>query len=159
MYKIITGDSSAKVSRASHLVSPGTKHRSQVIVLPIQKVSPTLVKANLRLKKLCLRLAFTSVGDTFCIGKTMTCDLCFVPAGVSSFTPTVSHLFLPDWQYKHKKNRKHHLEVWQWSKAKSTQDTQLKELKSSVNVHLPLRDMTDVVIGRVCSLKQKITLK
>ena len=115
MYKIITGDSSAKVSRASHLVFPktrvssaGTKHRSQVIVLPIQKVSPTLVKANLRRNKiirpkqriLSVRLAlFTSVGDTFCIGKTMTCDLRFVPAGVSSFTPTVSHLFLPDWQY------------------------------------------------------------
>ena len=30
----------------------GTKHRSQVIVLPIQKVSQTLVKANLRPKKL-----------------------------------------------------------------------------------------------------------
>ena len=55
-----------------HSITAGTKHRSQVIVLPIQKVSQTLVKAN--------RLAFTSVWDIFCIGKTMTCDLCFVPA-------------------------------------------------------------------------------
>ena len=29
------------------LTAAGTKHRSQVIVLPIQKVSQTLVKANL----------------------------------------------------------------------------------------------------------------
>ena len=50
-------------------------HRSQVIVLPIHKVSQTLVKANLRPNFLGLRLAFTSVWDTFCIGKTMTCDL------------------------------------------------------------------------------------
>ena len=34
----------------------GTKHRSQVIVLPIQKVSQTLVKANLRPKNFCLGL-------------------------------------------------------------------------------------------------------
>ena len=46
-------------------------HRSQVIVLPIQKISQTLVRA----KFLGLRLAFTSVWDTFCIGKTMTCEL------------------------------------------------------------------------------------
>ena len=30
-----------------------TKHRSQVIVLPVQKVSQTLVKANLRPKNFC----------------------------------------------------------------------------------------------------------
>ena len=34
----------------------GTKHRSQVIVLPIQKVSQPLVKANLRPKNFCLGL-------------------------------------------------------------------------------------------------------
>ena len=71
--------------------SADTKHRSQVIVLPIQKVSQQLVKANLRPKNLCLGLirpnVSLSVWDTFCIGKTMTCDLwpmtydlCFVPA-------------------------------------------------------------------------------
>ena len=33
--------------------------------------------------QLGLRVAFTSVWDTFCIfGKTMTCDLCFVPAAL-----------------------------------------------------------------------------
>ena len=38
----------------------GTKHRSQVIVLPIQKVSSTFIKANLRPKQkfLGLMLAF-----------------------------------------------------------------------------------------------------
>jgi len=52
------------------------KHRSQVDVLPIQKESPTLVKANLiglirpKQKFLGIRLAFTSVWDTFCIDKT-----------------------------------------------------------------------------------------
>ena len=71
----------------------GTKHRSQVIVLPIHKVSQILVNANLGLirpkpKYLGLRLAFTSVWDTFCIGKTITCDLCFVPA-----VPIVSFFF------------------------------------------------------------------
>ena len=52
-------------------------YRSQVIVLPIQKVSQTLVKANLWPKQNCLglRLAFASVWDTFCInGKTLTCE-------------------------------------------------------------------------------------
>ena len=46
-----------------------TDHMSQVIVLPIQKVSQTLVKANLSPKNFCLglRLAFASVWDTFCI--------------------------------------------------------------------------------------------
>jgi len=42
-------------------------HRSQIMVLPIQKVSWTL--------------AFMNNWDTFCIGRTMTCDLCFVSAG------------------------------------------------------------------------------
>ena len=37
-----------------------TDHRSQVIVSPIQKVSQTLVKANLRPKNFCLRLAWLS---------------------------------------------------------------------------------------------------
>ena len=68
-----------------------TGHRSQVIVLPIQKVSQTLVKANLRLTLglvrpkqtfLGLRLAFKSVWYIFCIGKTMTCDLQKKPAGI-----------------------------------------------------------------------------
>ena len=36
----------------------GLKYRSQVIVLPIQKVSQTLVKANLRPKNFCLGLCF-----------------------------------------------------------------------------------------------------
>ena len=31
-----------------HVPPAGTKHRSQVIALPIQKVSQTFVKANLR---------------------------------------------------------------------------------------------------------------
>ena len=55
----------------------GLKYRSEVIVLPIQNVYQTLVKANLRpeQKLLGLRLPFTSVWDTFCIGKTMACDL------------------------------------------------------------------------------------
>ena len=67
------------------LAAAGTKHRSQVIVLPIQKASQILVKANLRPKNFCLglRLDFTTIWDTFCIGKTMTCDLCFVPAVLS----------------------------------------------------------------------------
>ena len=34
----------------------GTKHRSQVIVLPIQKVSSTFIKANLRPKQMFLGL-------------------------------------------------------------------------------------------------------
>ena len=41
-----------------------TGHRSQVIVLPTQKVSQTLVKANLRPKKILFR-PNTSVWDTF----------------------------------------------------------------------------------------------
>ena len=41
-----------------------TGHRSQVIVLPIRKVSET-----------GLRLAFKGVWDTFCVSKIMTCDL------------------------------------------------------------------------------------
>ena len=51
-----------------------------------ERLSQTLVKANLRPKNFCLglirpiRLAFTSVWDSFCIGETMTCDLCFVSA-------------------------------------------------------------------------------
>ena len=59
---------------------------SQVIVLPIQKISEALVKANLRPKNFCLGLTlpFTSVWDTFCIGKTMTCDLYFSPAELHS---------------------------------------------------------------------------
>ena len=58
-------------------IAAGTKHWSQVIVLPLQKVSQKLVKANLRPKSfsLVLRLAFTRVWGTFCIGKTKTCDL------------------------------------------------------------------------------------
>ena len=32
-----------------------------------------------------LRLVFTSVWDTFCIGKTMTCDLCFLGAANFAF--------------------------------------------------------------------------
>ena len=76
-----------------NLLTAGLKYRSQVtghmlqvIVLPIQKVSQTLVKANLRPKNCRLggRLAFTSVWDTFCIGKTMTCDLYFSPADLLS---------------------------------------------------------------------------
>ena len=51
-------------------------YRSQVIVLPIQKVSLTFMKANLRRKNFCLGLRSASmhVLDTFRIGKTMTCD-------------------------------------------------------------------------------------
>ena len=71
-----------------------TGYRSRVIVLPIQKVSQTLIKANLRPKNFCLglikkfclglirpKVSFYNVWDTFCIVKAMTCDLCFVPAG------------------------------------------------------------------------------
>ena len=60
----------------------GTKHRSQVIVLPIQKQPLPFINANIRPKNFCLglRLALMNVEDTFCIVKTMTCDLCFVPA-------------------------------------------------------------------------------
>ena len=62
-----------------------TGHLSQAIVLPIQKVCQTLAKANLRPKNFCLglfrpKVSFSSVWDTFCIGKTMTCDLYFSPA-------------------------------------------------------------------------------
>ena len=55
-------------------------YKTQVVVLPIHKVFQTLVKDYLRPKQkfLGLRLAFTSVWDTFYIGKTMTCDLCDV---------------------------------------------------------------------------------
>ena len=35
---------------------------------------------RLQVLTLGLRLALMNVEDTFCIGKTMTCDLCFVPA-------------------------------------------------------------------------------
>ena len=59
-----------------------TGHKSQVIVLPIQKQPLPFINANIRPKNFCLglRLALMNVEDTFCIGKTMTCDLCFVPA-------------------------------------------------------------------------------
>ena len=43
-----------------------TGHRSQVIVLLTQKVSQTPLKANLRPNKFLF---------TFCVSKTMTCDL------------------------------------------------------------------------------------
>ena len=63
-----------------------TGHLSQVIVLPIQKVSQTLVKANLRPKNFCLGLIRPKVSfcfwDTFCNGKTMNCDLYFSPVGL-----------------------------------------------------------------------------
>ena len=43
-----------------------TGHRSKVSVLPIQKVSQTLVKANLRPKNVCLGLI--KINKDFCLG-------------------------------------------------------------------------------------------
>ena len=57
-----------------------TAHSSQVIVLPTRKYPKHLEKLTSglirpKLTFLDLRLAFKSVWDTFCIGKTRTCDL------------------------------------------------------------------------------------
>ena len=68
-----------------------TGHRLQVTdhCLPIQKVSWTFIKANLRPKQRLLGIMSASVNSyvCFCIVKTMTCDLwpvtcdlCFLPA-------------------------------------------------------------------------------
>ena len=46
----------------------GTKHRSQALVLPVQKVSQTLVKANLRPKNFCLGLIRPKVSFYKCLG-------------------------------------------------------------------------------------------
>ena len=43
-------------------------HRSQAIVLPIQKVSQTLLKANLRPKTVCLGLIRPKVSLYKCLG-------------------------------------------------------------------------------------------
>ena len=39
--------------------------------------------------KLGLRLALMDVLDTFCIGKTMTCDRCLVPAACIAYSLAV----------------------------------------------------------------------
>ena len=49
----------------------------------LQKLTLGLIRP--KQKFLGLRLAFTSVYDIFCIGKTMTYDLCFVPASYPVF--------------------------------------------------------------------------
>ena len=59
-----------------------TKHRSQVIVLPIQKVSQTLLKANLRL---------FGILSVLVKQRPVTCDLCFVPAACGIIIDQSAH--------------------------------------------------------------------
>ena len=58
----------------------GTKHKSQVTgrcSTKLYRNNPNIGPKNFYLG---IRLALMNVEDTFCIGKTMTCDLCFAPA-------------------------------------------------------------------------------
>ena len=76
----------------------GTKHRSQFYQIEYRKYPTHLYELNLspNQKFLGLRLAFTSVWDTFCIGKTMTCDLCFVLVAQSFVLFSLIMLDLPE---------------------------------------------------------------
>ena len=62
-----------------------TGQRSQVIVLPIMKQPKPLANANFKLTLGLntlsrLKVSISQGFGLFSIGKTMTCDLCFVPA-------------------------------------------------------------------------------
>ena len=63
-YHVLSILSCKNEQHVPHTGRYNTGHRSQVIVLPIQKVSQTLVKANLRTKNFCVGLI-----------RPVTCDL------------------------------------------------------------------------------------
>ena len=78
-----------------------TGHRLQVTdhCLPIQKVSWTFIKANLRPKQRLLGIMSASVNSyvCFCIVKTMTCDLWPVTCDLWPVTCDLCFLPAPNW--------------------------------------------------------------